>query len=360
MRSIAILLVLVHHAGIYMPSEFYINNVHPFIFADGVDIFFVLSGFLIGQIIIRTFSQEKIQKKDLLHFWTNRWFRTLPLYFFILLILVIWGDTSNDNGRLWMHFIFLQNFFWTCSGFFGETWSLAIEEWFYFFIPLMIFLFKKGGIPINKSIPYVILIVILGALACRIYNYTKIDPNDFSYYFFDKAIRKQVLTRLDSILLGVLGAYLFTHKKEIWLRHKNALLLSGIALVLSLHLLSLYLFDHYSPAGAIYLTTFSVFANCVPFLLMLPFFHSLKTGKGIIYKIITYISIISYSLYLVNLTPVTEVINALRTSFNTTQPIELCLYLVLTFAISTVTYKLIEQPSLKLRGKFNKRFFGKK
>ena len=85
LRCGAILLVLsVHFVESITPNEvtkFYFTYLH----VDGVGLFFVLSGFLIGTILIKDFLKYGISFSTLLNFWKRRWFRTLPNYYLVLL-----------------------------------------------------------------------------------------------------------------------------------------------------------------------------------------------------------------------------------------------------------------------------------
>lgn len=92
LRSIAILLVMIGHSVGYLPLKIQ-QFIRPFL-VDGVAIFFVLSGFLIGGIMIKSFQKE-INFKNITNFWIRRWMRTLPNYYLILSILLI---TQYMNG----------------------------------------------------------------------------------------------------------------------------------------------------------------------------------------------------------------------------------------------------------------------
>jgi peptidoglycan/LPS O-acetylase OafA/YrhL len=86
LRSMAILFVVYYHGYVLISnigSEDLLVNWVP----DGVTIFFVLSGFLIGGIFIRTLQQPFFSFKSLLNFWIKRWFRTLPNYYLVLIII---------------------------------------------------------------------------------------------------------------------------------------------------------------------------------------------------------------------------------------------------------------------------------
>ena len=84
MRAAAILIVVDAHATIAL-KDYYSGAFWHHLLPDGVELFFVLSGFLIGGILIRSYEKNGGFDRDLLlNFWTRRWFRTLPAYYFVL------------------------------------------------------------------------------------------------------------------------------------------------------------------------------------------------------------------------------------------------------------------------------------
>ncbi len=89
-RATAILLVLISHSTLLLfPNESSVLlTVIKFFGAIGVDLFFVLSGYLIGGIILKQLSEGKTKLKHFIHFWIRRWFRTLPNYALVLLLNV--------------------------------------------------------------------------------------------------------------------------------------------------------------------------------------------------------------------------------------------------------------------------------
>ncbi len=124
LRAISIWLVLAQHGGIN------ITGLTPLkIGSIGVEIFFVLSGFLIGGILLRDIDKNLSLKQTLINFWTRRWFRILPLYYIILLFKFIVVDHSIGKNILY-YVLFLQNNFYGID-FLPVSWSLVIEEWFY-------------------------------------------------------------------------------------------------------------------------------------------------------------------------------------------------------------------------------------
>ena len=147
LRALAIsLVVLSHITFLVVPSSESIIVVSLRILgAVGVDLFFVLSGFLIGGIILKHIELEKTNTKDLIIFWKRRWLRTLPNYFLIflinVLIFLILGKNLPENTGLFIPF--LQNIFRQHPDFFTEAWSLSIEEYAYLLLPLILFLSFK-------------------------------------------------------------------------------------------------------------------------------------------------------------------------------------------------------------------------
>ena len=142
LRSIAILLVMFEHGNSLLPYQLtkYFTLPRPSI--DGGSIFFVLSGFLIGGILLKIINTSDYTKKDILNFWIRRWMRTIPAYYFVLLILVLFQFLfTKDIGHFdFRYFIFSQNLYQPHPLFFPEAWSLSIEEWFYLLFPILTYL----------------------------------------------------------------------------------------------------------------------------------------------------------------------------------------------------------------------------
>ena len=109
----------------------------------GVELFFVLSGFLIGQILIRNGS-DLGQAGNVAFFYVRRWFRTLPLFFLFLIVNIAFERFFRAHpvgfGEGLSHGFFLRNFASFQMTFFPESWSLAIEEWFYLLFPAALWL----------------------------------------------------------------------------------------------------------------------------------------------------------------------------------------------------------------------------
>lgn len=116
-RAVAALSVVLSHMIVHFRDTAIIkgmNNIFGGLY--GVEIFFVLSGFLIGGIILRNFEKisdlksEKGRAKTVFSFWYRRWMRTLPAYYIYLLIYILIAPGAAENANLFQYTFFLQNF----------------------------------------------------------------------------------------------------------------------------------------------------------------------------------------------------------------------------------------------------------
>lgn len=350
LRALAILFVVTKHGTYLLPSER--RHIIDFFLFDGVTIFFVLSGFLIGKILIRTLENKKISVKLILNFWIRRWFRTLPNYYLILMLLLLLNfiftaDFSIYENRY--YFIFSQNLIYNHPKFFPEAWSLSIEEWFYLLIPIILLIILKT---VTASVRKAVLLTSLSILICvttvRYFRFISltVSPVDWGPLFYG-----QVVSRLDSIMYGVLGAYCFFYFNDFWVKYKRVFLLIGIVLFINIKF-KLINFETFG----LYHSVFSSSVYALATLFLLSFLSSLKEGKGFVYRFVTYISLISYSMYLINLTVVQLwILRSIDWSylydFNgyLFLLIRYMLYWFFTIVISILIYKYFEIPIMNLR-----------
>lgn len=142
-RSLAIIMVILSHGRVFLLPALPSSQYLKFGGFLGVELFFVLSGFLIGRIIF-----DKIEKSDtafgwIPSFWFRRWMRTYPSYilFLILNLLLIDNIRPDAQPNLLAFSTFTQSLTIPHPSFFGEAWSLAVEEVFYFSFPIVISVF---------------------------------------------------------------------------------------------------------------------------------------------------------------------------------------------------------------------------
>lgn len=359
LRAIAIIFVVLEHSTYTLRnsnsdivkeiSGAYSWYLNYFVF-DGVSIFFVLSGFLIGGILIKCFDNQQISLKILINFWIKRWARTLPAYLFVLSLLVLLNCNFSKDFNFYEavnYYFFIQNFNAPHPDFFPEAWSLSVEEWFYLLIPSSIFLFSwLFNIPFKKILITSAVVVLLFSTLMRYEYFSSHLIN--THEDWSLLLRKQVITRLDSLMFGLLGAYLYYYHNSLWLKHKTLSFVLGIIILLS---------NKYLPWNdALYINVFSFSVYSTAILLLLPFLNNLESGKGFFYKLLTYISLISYSMYLLNLSIIQDWIlyffPLLISNAILLASVKFFCYWFLLFFLSILMYKYIERPFMDIRNKF--------
>jgi peptidoglycan/LPS O-acetylase OafA/YrhL len=350
-RAIAITLV-VHAHGSFMLKESPLEKFPWIRLIDGVDLFFVLSGFLIGGILLRMVQENHfvLSWRQVLIFWKRRWFRTLPNYYLILVVNIIFVSTGIINGRIdqfsYKFFFFIQNFHEPFYGFFWESWSLTIEEWFYIILPLLLVLILKL-VPSKKGILFVLILMIIFPLAYRIIN----SAPEMNSFWWDVTFRKVVLMRLDTIMYGVLAAYFKFYHNAFFQKFARSSFFLGMIIIIA---------TAYYPNQSNDFFTKTFFFNCnsIGAMLLLPYADSIKNFKTNFGKLFTHISLISYSMYLVNLGLVASVITKQFPVLNAADGlVKYTVYFAIVLVSSTLLYFFFEKPMLGLR---DKTFFGNK
>ncbi len=372
LRAAAILIVVDAHSGVALGQYHQGGLLHQFL-PDGVELFFVLSGFLIGGILIRIYEQEqKISAPLILNFWARRWFRTLPTYYFVLILLIghnalrAWQTgLPNALPGKWVlvsYFVFLQNFTHYLPDFFPETWSLAIEEWSYLLIPLLLLAwhsFRPARWSRQQVVLAVILTVILGTNLLRLVLALQHPISEGELGF-----RGIVITRLDAIAYGVTAAYVKQYYPSFWsspLAQRNAFWF-GLAMTIltsftaSIQMLATYVDAGIFPSYVFYKRTFYFAVIGLSMMLLIPRMEAWRTASGLIPRAITHISLISYSLYLLNLSPIMILlIEQIPTTSLVIGYAKIVVFWVVCIGLSTLLYKYYELPMTSLRDRLSKR-----
>ncbi len=212
-RGVAILLVLINH---FSPEKNYGNTLAKIFqpitgnMVVGVDLFFVLSGFLITGILLRSRSSEHYFR----NFYSRRALRIFPLYYFVLILLLIGLHTIPSWEKLttlrdaWPWYWFYGTNYLICrTGFtfldhaqvsLGHFWSLAVEEHFYLFWPLMVWFLS------DRSLVRLCIALIVIAPICRAYAVIS-GENPLVPYVATQC-------RMDCLALGALLAVLIQQR----------------------------------------------------------------------------------------------------------------------------------------------------
>lgn len=348
-RSLSIIQILWIHGSLLIPQSNRYTYLKSFpIPIDGVSIFFVLSGFLIGTILVKTLFQSQFNLNDIKHFWIRRWFRTLPLYYLILFILFFlqFSLAGNPGNFNWKFLFFGQNLTGTHPIAFQEAWSLSVEEWFYLLLPLIIYLVHRITQHKHKTI-IVSLVILLGLpLAGRL----------ILGYWGNYRLRDVVPFRFDSLGYGLLGAYTAWRWPDLFFRIRYKLLITGILLTILNKFLLL------NTSLEINRTPFYYSLEAFAILCYFPYFSNLrKTKFNWFNNIVVFISVISYSLYLTHSTAIRSYLlpwinNLLKlnpTDLSINWKLNLFLYWSLSLLIATLLYKYYEKPMTSLRDRFS-------
>lgn len=348
LRAAAILLVLLFHTKTYLSNE---ANIHYFqALPDGVSLFFVLSGFLIGRILVDQITNAQFEFQDVKSFWIRRWLRTLPAYYFVLIILIIhrvMTNSAESPQQMLQYFFFVQNVSDGGIYFFRESWSLSIEEWFYLLTPVLFYLsFKFTSFSRQAIVLFWIIAVIMACTFLKV-----LRAGDLSTYReWNELVRKTMVMRFDSIMFGVLAAYILKYKPKLWQR-MTPLFYPGLLLILLPSVVyAIFDFNWFTAFWRLPLESIGT-------MLMLPMLFSVKHGAGLVFRVLTFTSMISYSLYLVNYSPVNEIVlprilKLLGMDGSPTFQINLLatfLFLVCSFVGAWVLYRTIEKPFMALR-----------
>ena len=348
LRALAVLAVIIYHVDVnYLPGGFL-----------GVDLFFVLSGYLISSLIIKEY--KKTGSLNLYNFYIRRARRLLPaVYFMITVVLVvivmfngvllkkshldaIFGYIYSSNWWYIFHKLDYFDSFGSQSPF-KHLWSLAIEEQFYMIFPLLFLLInrkkkdKDGFYKLNRNFLYVILGVILVSLIAHIILF---DINNISRIYFGTD------TRAFSLLVGVVGAILYPMDKlNTKITPQENLVYSVVSLISIAALITIM----------IYTSEYNTWLYRGGFLLVaiLGIIIIISSGKQhtimaklLSFKPVVFIGKISYSLYLwhfpvlVLTTPVSEI--------GKPNIFFVVLRVILTFILAIISYALVETPIRKL------------
>jgi peptidoglycan/LPS O-acetylase OafA/YrhL len=351
LRGIAILFVLLYHTVF---STFTTSHVARAFYNlgrlswSGVDLFFVLSGFLIGGILLDTKDSPQYFKT----FYIRRAYRILPIYSAIVAAYVVWLVAHRAQNGQWTvssvrqvpllaYLTFTQNL-WTAGGWTelmvcGVTWSLAVEEQFYLTLPALV---RKISRP---ALTWILVSVVIAAPVLRIAIHLIFKNGNVADYVL-------MPCRADTLCLGVLIAIL-TRTPRLWnvviARPSAVYWLAGITFL-----------------GLIWMTYkgFGQFDDTmvsVGYSLLALFYTSCLllalTARGVLQTIFHYralreFGVLSYCIYLIHMSLVEGVRRLLALRFgDSTRPthfLSLAIGIPLIFVVAKLSWRFFEQPML--------------
>ena len=216
LRSLAIILVFMYHYVCFVthkPTFGFLSDIGWV----GVDLFFVLSGYLIGHQMFLPLANH--QNFSLKVFYVRRLLRTLPNYLFILSVYFCIPGFREQAllSPLWKFLTFTQNFGLHTGTAFSHAWSLCVEEQFYLILPLFSLMF------IHKKSIYYAWTTLLGLICAGIilrgslWIYDTQFMNNNSHDFYYTTIYYCSFCRLDELIFGVAIAMLRDFHRDIWI-----------------------------------------------------------------------------------------------------------------------------------------------
>lgn len=344
-RGVAVLLVFISHFHWILSPDPFLTKVTPWHFINrtfeagfmGVDIFFVLSGFLITSLLMKDRSTN--QKNLFKRFYRRRALRLLPALYALLIADFFVSRWENFPGDIqwrttWHAILFLNNWnivnnFGKAQNDLGHLWSLGIEEQFYLIWPLTIWLLAKLKIPSKMMIP----LILFASLVVMVHR-TSLWNDGTSWIIL--YIRTD--TRLDSLLIGAMFAYVYRHYQV------PSKILNSVATLSFLGLVYIkYVLDK-SPF--IFEMGWTIIALLAGFIIL-----SVADGVFFVQKVFTWrpltmIGRVSYGLYLWHM-PIFVLLGRHVTSGS--RPLRLLIGIILASVVTSLSWFFIEKPFLNLK-----------
>lgn len=326
LRALAIMLVFTGHTVLSYGS---LDYLAPLQFGGtGVDLFFLLSGWLIGSQLFS--EQKKFSNIDVKRFWIRRWMRTMPAYFAVLfLTLTQLYLTKESVVNPTPYFFFVQNYFYPLE-YFTISWSLSVEEQFYLFIAPFILLIQK----FNKFNQSYILIGLL------------LLPSIFRELGWFGSLN-ETHVRWDCCLMGVLMAHTFYKHPTLWSSAKRFItpsLFIGACIYIS------FFYFRWEPPFASYQDPSKLVLACVFSLMVFYAVNKPIAHKPFGYTVIMHISTRSYSFYLLH-PEALALSERLFAEYNFI--LYYCFALFVSLFLSEILYRIVELPFIAMREKFS-------
>ena len=343
LRCVAVVMVMLHHSG---ESEFFTR-----VGWTGVDLFFVLSGFLISGLLFSEYRRR--QAIDFKRFFIRRGLKIYPAFYTFLLITgVIWQlySHSHASAARYLHdMFFIMNYE---QGVWDHTWTLAVEEHFYIFLPIFLLVLRKYSS--NRDNPFRMIPWAAGfiALLCIVFRSCSIYLGTQDFHMTYVASHE----RMDALFFGVLIGYLY-HFRPAILEDLMRPVVNRVALaVASAGLLS---FAYFYGREDKFFATFGysfIYLGYTGVLLLSLYVRGIFSGKMARFMELAggaaaYVGTYSYSIYLWHGPAGAWLPGLMRRTlgFPTGQGGRFAVFLVGSFIVGIAMSKLVEYPILRLR-----------
>jgi len=345
LRAVAIILIIGNHSSICPPEvNLFFNKITTVWYRGGwagVDLFFVLSGFLVSGLLFNEY--RKRGDINLKRFLIRRGFKIYPAFWLLIVItlaVTVLNGEAIYRGGFVSELLFIQNYH---PGIWQHNWSLAVEEHFYIFLTFLFFIFLIVGRRTGRaSFDFIPKLFFSIAAVCLLFRFITAAYVPFSY----EVNIEQTHLRIDSLFFGVYLSYLWNLRglaeSEFLKNNKTLIGLSGIACFLPVFVFELNDTAWMFTIGLTMLYLGGGF-------LMLALLKSDFKGNVILHRVAD-IGKYSYSIYLWNL-PVHFWLMKYTNLAAENWFLYAFLYWSGTFILGIGTAKLVEYPVLRLRDK---------
>jgi peptidoglycan/LPS O-acetylase OafA/YrhL len=338
----------------------------------GVDLFFIISGYLISDHLIKEYLQNN--SLNIRKFYAKRFLRIMPVY---IAVLIIYGIVIKTNySEVWTNLLYINNYVPYEKQYMPWTWSLAVEMQFYILIPF--FLTACLSLRKNHVLLLLISIIVIGvfinvllAMENNLFSIPPIHPTlgSIEFYSYIDTLYTPSHTRYGSLLMGTLTAYISNNVNLAGLK-KYQSTFSVLILILLLIIISIVFVSGTSTLKSKNMTIFLLsdyhylFSASVILIVLIGFFFKNNLMKFLHHllslKIWSPFAKLSYSAYLLSPIIITIVyqkflpINA-KTGLYSFNLIGLILTIIfVTYTLSAFFYFLIEKPFITISKNKNK------
>jgi peptidoglycan/LPS O-acetylase OafA/YrhL len=302
----------------------------------GVDLFFLLSGFLIGRIYLRSQADahDKPGTFTLWGFWSARWFRTLPPYLAALGLFALAQPHFQNNPVHPCYLLFLQNYLGMAG--FGPSWSLCVEEHFYLALPLLGFLALRFiG---RKQLLWLLPVLALVPQVLR--TAAVLGPGLPANWYW------RTHFHCEGLILGVWLAYLFVDRTDIWSSLRKP------AMPLALVPIAILIYQNLTPEQPLPFRATVFLLYAIGYAAWLRLLYDLRwtptsAPARLLKASIHGLALASYSIYLIHtlvFTDVRAMIDAWPRG-----PVKSITILASALIASIVFYYAVERPTIQLR-----------
>lgn len=342
-RTLAILLVLASHGRYFLISFMPKMEILRFGGFFGVELFFILSGFLIGRILINEVNKSETAYSWVKNFLLRRWLRTLPNYYLFIVINILlhyYAIRSSENFVPLKYFFMVQNLFVPHPDFFIEAWSLAIEEIFYLLMPITIgtlFLLKREK---RKIIPIVACLIFIISFFFR---FVVVNITDYSF----NQVRSTVFLRLDSLMFGIVLAWFFVESSKMTFRKNYMYILFGIASLVFVFFNAIRPDSVLNKSKFLKIFLFPIASFAGVFIVSFGYEKTFSIKKTNLFR---FLAKVSYSAYLVNMPILMLMKYWVKAPTNYIEGwLMLLLFVILTIFVSSLIFYCYEKKWLDLR-----------